>query len=84
MYKLLTKKRMFFMPSIVGPVQIVNVGGGIVQFGDSLVISPKSNSKSTVGQGSSNTGGFIVTNNGLSSSNFVDPDAVDQANAANN
>ncbi|WP_174730710.1 spore germination protein [Mesobacillus harenae] len=71
------------MPSIVGPVQIVNVGGGIVQFGDSLYISPKSNSKSTSGQGASNTGGFIITNNGINASNMVDPDLVDQPTQGN-
>jgi len=30
------------MPSITGPVQILNIGGGTVQFGDTGVISPKS------------------------------------------
>ncbi|MFS0634597.1 spore germination protein [Mesobacillus foraminis] len=72
------------MPAIIGPVQIVNVGGGIVQFGDALYISPKSNSKTTEGQGSSNTGGFIITNNGLSSSNVLDSSLVDQPTVGNN
>ena len=71
------------MPAIIGPVQIVNVGGGIVQFGDSLYISPKSNSKSTTGQGAVNTGGFIITNNGLSSSNVLDTNLVDQPTIGN-
>ncbi|MBT2756449.1 spore germination protein [Mesobacillus foraminis] len=72
------------MPAIIGPVQIVNVGGGIVQFGDALYISPKSNSKTTEGQGSANTGGFIITNNGLSSSNVLDSSLVDQPTVGNN
>lgn len=72
------------MPAIIGPVQIVNVGGGTVQFGDTLFISPKSNSKSTTGAGSSNTGGFIVTNNGLSSSNVLDSNLIDQPTVGNN
>lgn len=72
------------MPAIIGPVQIVNVGGGIVQFGDSLYISPKSNSKSTVGSGALNTGGFIITNNGLNASNTVDTSLVDQPTLGNN
>ncbi|MDQ0268796.1 spore germination protein [Cytobacillus purgationiresistens] len=72
------------MPAIIGPVQIVNVGGGIVQFGDALNISPKSNSKSTTGSGAANTGGFIITNNGLSASNVLDTNLVDQPNIGNN
>ncbi|MDZ5470270.1 spore germination protein [Bacillus sp. 31A1R] len=72
------------MPAIIGPVQIVNVGGGIVQFGDTLVISPKSNSKSTVGSGSLNTGGFIITNSGFSASNHVDTNLIDQPTVGNN
>ncbi|WHY63051.1 spore germination protein [Cytobacillus firmus] len=72
------------MPAIIGPVQIINVGGGIVQFGDSLYISPKSNSKSTTGQGAANSGGFIITNNGLSASNVLDTSLVDQPNIGNN
>lgn len=72
------------MPAIIGPVQIVNVGGGIVQFGDSLYISPKSNSKTNSGQGGFNTGGFIITNNGLSSSNVIDTNLFDQPTVGNN
>ena len=34
------------MPAFIGPVQIITVDGGNVQFGDALNISPKSNSKS--------------------------------------
>ena len=72
------------MPAIIGPVQIVNVGGGIVQFGDSLYISPKSNSKSAAGQGAANTGELVVTNNGLNANNVVDTDLIDQPTLGNN
>ncbi|ASV66279.1 spore germination protein [Cytobacillus sp. FSL W7-1323] len=71
------------MPAIIGPVQIINVSGGIVQFGDSLYISPKSNSKSTTGSGTLNTGGFIMTNNGLSASNVLDANLLDQPTVGN-
>lgn len=29
------------MPALVGPVAILNVGGGNIQFGDTVIISPK-------------------------------------------
>ncbi|MBP2241117.1 spore germination protein PF [Cytobacillus eiseniae] len=72
------------MPAIVGPVQILNVAGGIVQFGDSLNMSPKSSSKSVSGQGAGNTGGFIIANNGLSASNVLDSNLIDQPMVGNN
>ena len=72
------------MPAIVGPVQIINVGEGIVQFGDSLFISPKGNSKSTLGAGSANTGAFIITNNGINASNHIDTSLIDQPTLGNN
>lgn len=72
------------MPAFVGPVQIVNIGGGNVQFGDTLNISPKSNSKTTLGAGGANTGGLIVANNGISCTNHFDTDLIDQPNVGNN
>jgi spore germination protein PF len=75
---------MFFMPAILGPVQIVNVGGGIVQFGDTVYISPKSSSKTYSGSGGFNTGGIIVTNTGLSGTNVLDTNLIDQPIAGNN
>lgn len=71
------------MPSFVGPVQIVTVSGGVVQFGDSAIISPKSNSKSTSGSGSGNTGALINTNSGISGSNVLDTKLVDQPSIGN-
>ncbi len=72
------------MPAIVGPVQIINIGGGNVQFGDALNISPKSNSKTTSGSGGGNTGGLIVANNGISATNHFDTNLIDQPNVGNN
>ena len=72
------------MPAILGPVQIVNVGGGIVQFGDTLYISPKSSSKTYSGAGGFNTGGIIITNNGISGTNVLDTNLIDQTIAGNN
>lgn len=71
------------MPSIVGPIKINSVGGGVVNFGDSFYLSPKSSSKTASGSGSFNTGDFINTNNGLSSTNPVDPDVADQNTTGN-
>ncbi len=72
------------MPAFVGPVQIINVGGGNVQFGDTLNVSPKSNSKTTLGSGGANTGGLVVANNGISSTNHFDTNLIDQPNVGNN
>ncbi|MEI5906487.1 spore germination protein [Bacillus spongiae] len=72
------------MPAIVGPVQILNVGGGSVQFGDAVVISPKTSSKSFAGSGAFNTGPFIVTFNGFSITSTLDADGVDQPIVGNN
>ncbi|AIF42737.1 MULTISPECIES: spore germination protein [Virgibacillus] len=71
------------MPSIVGPIKINSVGGGVVNFGDSFYLSPKSTSKTNTGSGALNTGDFICTNNGISSTNPFDPDANDQNVTAN-
>ncbi|MFJ7728067.1 spore germination protein [Neobacillus sp. NPDC097160] len=72
------------MPAIIGPVQIISIGGGIVQFGDTVYISPKSSTKTFAGSGGFNTGGFIVTNNGLSGTNVLDTNLIDQPIAGNN
>ncbi|AZU61209.1 spore germination protein [Neobacillus mesonae] len=72
------------MPAIIGPVQIVNVGGGIVHFGDTLYISPKSSSKTFAGSGGFNTGGVIIAASGLSNTNVLDTNVIDQPIAGNN
>ncbi|MBC5636660.1 MULTISPECIES: spore germination protein [Ornithinibacillus] len=71
------------MPSIVGPVKINSVGGGVVNFGDSFYLSPKSSSKTVTGAGSLNTGDFINTNTGGNLTNHFDPDINDQNLTAN-
>jgi spore germination protein PF len=65
------------MPSIVGPITINSVSG-VINFGDSLNISPTSSSKTNAGSGAFNTGDFICTNNGISATNTIDPDISDQ------
>lgn len=72
------------MPAIVGPVQIINVDGGTVQFGDTLLMNPKSASKSISGSGSGVTGAFVITNNFISANNSLDVNAVDQPILGNN
>jgi spore germination protein PF len=72
------------MPAFVGSVQILNVGGGNVQFGDTLNVSPKSNSKSTSGSGGGNTGAFVISTNGISATNHFDNNLIDQPNVGNN
>ena len=71
------------MPAIVGSIQIVTVGGGVVNFGDTLNISPKSVGKENTGSGSGNIGTFVVTNNGFNAVNAFDPDVVDQPQTSN-
>lgn len=70
------------MPSIVGGVNI-NSNEGIINFGDTLNISPKTTSKSIAGQGGSNVGNVVNTLNGASVNNTVDPDVVDSSTASN-
>ena len=72
------------MPAIIGSIQVVNVGGGVVNFGDSLNVSPKSNTKTNQGSGASNISAFTVTNNWFNATNAVDPDIVDQPSGQNN
>ncbi len=65
------------VPSIVvGPI-VFNSNEGQVVTGDAFYISPKSTSKVVAGSGGFNTGQWIVTNNGVSTSSGIDPDAVD-------
>ncbi|WP_449539398.1 spore germination protein [Ferdinandcohnia sp. Marseille-Q9671] len=71
------------MPSIVGPIKINSVGGGVVNFGDSFYVSPKSTGKSYSGSGSFNTGDFLCTNNGVNATNTNDEDFADQLIKAN-
>ncbi|WP_033829561.1 spore germination protein [Bacillus andreraoultii] len=72
------------MPAIIGSIQLVNIGGGVVNFGDTLNIAPKTTTKQNQGSGSGNVGGFTITNNGFSATNSVDPDLIDQPATQNN
>lgn len=67
------------MPSLVGSVN-VNDNSGVMNFGDTLNISPNSSSKTYSGQGGSNTGNVVITWNGLNANNVNDPDVVDSPN----
>lgn len=70
------------MPAIVGGVNI-NSNEGIVNFGDTLNISPKTTTKSIAGQGGANIGNVVNTFNGASVNNTVDPDVIDSSTASN-
>lgn len=66
------------MPSIVGAVKVISVGSGaVVQFGDALLISPSSTTKSYAGAGSFVTGDLPNTNNAVSGTLTSDPDVND-------
>lgn len=72
------------MPAIVGPIKINTVStGGVVNFGDTFYISPKTSSKTASGSGAGNVGDFWVLNNGISATNMIDPDVSDQNIAGN-
>ncbi|WP_430340622.1 spore germination protein [Rossellomorea vietnamensis] len=75
---------MLNMPALVGPVAILNVGGGSVQFGDTGIISPKSASKTFSGSGGFNTGPFQLTYNVFSVNTTFDCNVVDQPITGNN
>ncbi|WP_138753379.1 spore germination protein [Paenibacillus sinopodophylli] len=69
------------MPAVVGFVKIVSIGSGsIVQFGDSLEVSPSSSSKTYAGSGSFLTGSLTNSNNAVSATNSIDPDVQDNTN----
>lgn len=66
------------MPSIVGNVKILSVGpSSVVHFGDCVIISPTSSSKTFAGAGSFNTGDFPSVFNALSNTVTNDPDLID-------
>ncbi|WP_243385783.1 spore germination protein [Bacillus kexueae] len=71
------------MPSIVGPIKINAVSGGVVNFGDSFYLSPKSASKSFSGSGVGNTGDVHMVNNGFSVTNSFNPAVNSQNQTAN-
>ncbi|MDR7001343.1 spore germination protein [Neobacillus niacini] len=74
------------MPAIInGPILIANItGNGAVEFGDSLIVSPKVASKIPAGSGAFNTAVWSVTNTAFNITNYIDPDVTDQSIAGNN
>ncbi|PKR86725.1 spore germination protein [Heyndrickxia camelliae] len=72
------------MPAIIGPLQIVNMGGGVMQFGDSAFTSPKTSTKVSSGAGAFTTAGIVLNNNFLSLNNTFNYSLVDQPTIANN
>jgi len=74
------------MPAIInGPLQIANIGGsGVVQFGDSAIISPKATSKTFAGSGGYSTGGIVIVTNGLNNTSVIDSNVIDQPTIGNN
>ncbi|RKP57198.1 spore germination protein [Cohnella endophytica] len=66
------------MPCIIGNVKILSIGSsGVVQFGDTIQISPSSISKTYAGAGSFLTGDLSTSNNAISATNTNDPDIQD-------
>ncbi|GLX69126.1 spore germination protein [Paenibacillus glycanilyticus] len=71
------------MPSIVGFVKVVSVGSSaVIQFGDTVQVSPSSQTKTYAGSGSFLTGSLANSNNAVSATNTLDPDVQD--NSQNN
>lgn len=66
------------MTSIFGEIQIQQITGGVVNFGTTLSVSPKSAVKEPAGGGSNNVGAWVITSTGFSCTNFFDPDTSDQ------
>lgn len=66
------------MPAIVGGPFKINDNGGVINFGATLNISPKSTSKSVSGSGAISSGDFVIKNNGINVNNVFDPDLLDQ------
>ena len=66
------------MTSVFKEVNIQQVSGGVVNFGNSLAVSPKTATKEPAGSGSINTGIWVITSSGFSCTNFIDPDEIDQ------
>lgn len=74
------------MPAIICGPLLINVisGNGAVEFGDTLVVSPKIASKTPAGAGGFNTAYFAVTNSWVNSTNYIDPNTIDQPVVGNN
>lgn len=73
------------MPAnIFGPIQITTISAnGVVEFGDSLVVSPKVASKTPSGAGSFNTGIWVMTFTAANSTIFINSSGTDQPISGN-
>ncbi|WP_338753528.1 spore germination protein [Bacillus sp. FJAT-52991] len=71
------------MPAVLGPFQIFSVSGGVIHYGDTLIISPKNSVKSSAGGGGLNTGAFIVTYTGLNNNAVFNTTGLDQPTIGN-
>ncbi|MGM9987773.1 MAG: spore germination protein [Bacillaceae bacterium] len=67
------------MPSFIGAI-IVESSSGTITTGDFNNISPKSGTKTFAGGGGLNTGDFNAVISGVSLTNTVDANAIDQSN----
>ncbi|MBS4177433.1 spore germination protein [Lederbergia citrea] len=72
------------MPAFIGPVQIFNVNGGVAHIGDTVVISPKTNTKTTSGAGSNSVGAIVFAATLASANNTLDTNLIDQPTIGNN
>jgi spore germination protein PF len=74
------------MPAnIFGSIQINTISAnGVVEFGDTLVVSPKTANKTPGGAGAFNTAIIAIANSGLSSTNYISPNVIDQPISSNN
>ncbi|WHY75155.1 spore germination protein [Neobacillus sp. WH10] len=68
------------MPAnIFGPIQITTISAnGVVEFGDSLVVSPKVASKTPSGAGSFNTAIWVMTSTAANNTIFINSSVTDQ------
>ena len=72
------------MPCFIKNLKIDSVSGGVINFGDSYCISPKSIDKAISGSGGGGVGDFQLVMNGQSITNGVDPEVLDQNLLGNN
>ena len=72
------------MPAFIGPVQIITIDGGNVQFGDALNISPKNNSKTEFRVWRRKHRCIHNDKQGISATNNFDTNLIDQPNVGNN
>ncbi|MDF2721219.1 MAG: spore germination protein GerPA/GerPF [Paenibacillus sp.] len=71
------------MPAIVGAITVFSVGpSSVVHIGDSILLAPRSTSKTFAGAGSFNTGDNVQTYTTVSNTNTYDADVADSNIAA--